>query len=161
MCWTHNLMGFRSLPYNSIWMYLIAEEAIRGDRHDLANAFQWNTIMLNLPSTKGYKSYLAWISKCKADGSLASNFVCFVDDLRITGQRRLRMIEAGHAISTRESWLGIQDALQKLRCQDGRRGPGACLWITKNVSLKIKFYGVLDRSTLTHFIWTCIFNFFT
>jgi hypothetical protein len=34
------------------------------------------------------------------------------------------------------------------------------LWVTKYVSLKIKFYGVLDRSTLTHFIWTHIFNFF-
>ncbi len=34
------------------------------------------------------------------------------------------------------------------------------LWITKNVWLKIKFYGVLDRSTLTHFIWTHIFHFF-
>ena len=51
------------------------------------------------------------------DGSLASDFVCFVDNLRITGQGRLRVIEAGHAISTKESWLGIQDALQKLRCR--------------------------------------------
>jgi hypothetical protein len=32
------------------------------------------------------------------------------------------------------------------------------LWRTKNVSLKIKIFGVLDRSTLTHYIWTHIIN---
>ncbi len=44
MCWTRNLMGFRSSPYNSIKMYLIAEEIICGDRRDPTNAFQWDTI---------------------------------------------------------------------------------------------------------------------
>jgi hypothetical protein len=31
MCWRRNLMGFRSSPYNSIRMYLVAEEIIQGD----------------------------------------------------------------------------------------------------------------------------------
>ena len=54
MCWTHNLMGFGPSPYKSIQMYLIAEEVIRGNHHDPENAFQWNTVRLNLPGTKGY-----------------------------------------------------------------------------------------------------------
>jgi hypothetical protein len=86
MCWTRNLMGFKSSPYNSVRMYLVSEEIIRGDRHDTTNAFQWTTLLLNLPGTKGYRPALAWISKRRKDGSLASDFVCFVDDLRITGQ---------------------------------------------------------------------------
>jgi hypothetical protein len=81
MCWTRNLMGFKSSPYNSVRMYLVSEEIIRGDRHDTTNAFQWTTLLLNLTGTKGYKPALAWISKQRNDGSLASNFVCFVDDL--------------------------------------------------------------------------------
>ncbi len=39
------------------------------------------------------------------------------------GQERVK--EAGHAISTRESWVGIQDALRKLRCLGGTKTPGA------------------------------------
>jgi len=66
-------------------MYLVSEEIIRGDRQDTTNAFQWKTILLNLPETKGYRPALAWISKQRNDGSLASDFVCFVDDLQISG----------------------------------------------------------------------------
>ncbi len=96
-------------------MYLIAEEIIRGDHRDPTNAFQWDTIRLNLPGSPNYHPLQAWLSKRRANGSLASDFVCFVDDLRVTGQGRKHVIEAGHAISTREAWLGIQDALRKLR----------------------------------------------
>jgi hypothetical protein len=76
---------------------------------------QWDTIRLNLPGSPNYHPSQAWLSKQRADSSLASDFVCFVDNLRVTGQGRERVIEAGHAISTREAWLGIQDALRKLR----------------------------------------------
>jgi len=110
------------------------EEIIRGDRHDTTNAFQWSTIILNLPGTQGYRPALAWISKQRNDGSLASDFVCFVDDLRITGQGCQRVREAGHAISLCQSYLGIQDALQKLRSPGGTRRPGA--WAGVNVCVE-------------------------
>jgi hypothetical protein len=118
-------MGFRPFPYNSICMFLIAEEIIRGDHHDLSNAFQWESILLYLPGTKEYKPLVAWISKQRSDGSLASDFVMFVDDLRIVGQGQNRVTEAGHTKSTKEAYLGIQDALQKLRAAGGTRRPGA------------------------------------
>jgi hypothetical protein len=125
MCWTRNLIGFRPSPYNSIRIYLIAEEVIQGDHNDPNNAFQWSHLLLNLPGTENYKHSLAWVSKRRKDGSLASDFVCFVDNLWITGQGRKRVMEAGHTISTRESWVGIQDALHRLRCLGGTRTPGA------------------------------------
>ena len=59
VCWKRNLMGFRLSPYNSIRTYLVAEEIIRGDRHDGTDAFRWSRIMLNLPGTEGYKPSLA------------------------------------------------------------------------------------------------------
>ncbi len=65
MCWLRNLMGFKPSPYNSIRMYLILEEVIRGDRHDPKNAFQWNSILLNLHGTRGYKQSEACLSRPK------------------------------------------------------------------------------------------------
>ena len=123
--WTKNLMGFSPSPYNSVKMYLISEEIIRGDRHDSSNAFQWNRCLLNLPGTKEYKPSIAWISKRRSDNSLASDFVCFIDDQRLAGSTPARIIEAGHALSSRESYLGIQDALRKLRAPEGTKYPGA------------------------------------
>ncbi len=83
---TRNLMGFRPSPYNSIRKYLIAEEIIQGDCDDPDNAFQWSNLLFNLPVTEHYKPSLAWVSKRRKDRSLASDFVCFIDNLRITGQ---------------------------------------------------------------------------
>lgn len=45
--WAKNLMGFRSSPYNSVKMFLIIEEVVRGDPKDLTNAFQWDYVRLN------------------------------------------------------------------------------------------------------------------
>jgi hypothetical protein len=39
VCWRCNLMGFRPSPYNSVYMFLIAEEVIRGDQHNLSSVF--------------------------------------------------------------------------------------------------------------------------
>ena len=130
LCWDRNLMGFKSSPYNSVRMYLISEEIIRGDRHDRDNAFQWHDITLNLPGSVEYKPDATWISKRRQDGTLASDFVCFMDDQRITGAGDDRIIEAGHTLSSRESYLGIQDALRKLR--EGGQGAwaGAVVHVT-------------------------------
>ncbi len=124
VCWRRSLMGFRPSPYNSIRMFLIAEEVIRGDRHNLSNTFQWSYVHLNLPGMKEYNPSLACLSKWQVDGLLASNFVCLVDDPRVVGHGQARVIEAGHAISTREAWLGIQDALRKISAAGGTQRPG-------------------------------------
>jgi hypothetical protein len=51
------------------------------------------------------------------------------------------VIEAGHAISTREAWLGIQDALRKLRCWGGTTRPeawaGASVCIEEDVGVVV------------------------
>ena len=131
MSWRRNLMGFRSSPYNSVRMYLIIEEMIRGDRRDGSNPFQWESLMLNLPGTEAYNPSLPWVIQLRADNSMASGMTCFVDDQRVTGDGGKRVVEAGHAISTRESYVGLQDALRKLRHPEGSKRPGA--WAGVNV----------------------------
>ena len=45
-----------------------------------------------------------------------------------------RVKEAGHVISTREAYLGLQDALQKVRHNDGTTTPGS--WAGVNVCME-------------------------
>jgi hypothetical protein len=104
-------MGFRSSPYNFVKMYLIMEEILKGNRHDPGNAFQYDHVRLNLPGTAEYDPSIAWLSKRRSDGLLAINFVCFIKDQRIKGAGSARVIKAGHTLSLRESYLGLQDAL--------------------------------------------------
>ena len=90
--------------------------------------------MLNLPGTVEYKPSLPWVMQLRADNSEASNLTSFVDDQRVTGEGSTRVREAGHAISTRESYMGLQDALRKLRHPDGSKRPGA--WAGVNVLIE-------------------------
>ena len=129
--WNRNLMGFKSSPYNSIKMYLVTEEIIRGNREDKSNAFQWHTVLLNLPGSENYRPDVAWISKRREDGSLASDFVCFVDDQRLAAANKKRLAAAGHQLSSRESYMGIQDALRKLREGGSGAWAGAVVHITE------------------------------
>jgi len=67
--WDRNLIGFEASPYNSIKMALVAEEVCKGNRLETGvgadgkdlNPFQWKTISLNLPGTKGYNPRVSWI----------------------------------------------------------------------------------------------------
>ena len=131
--WTKNLMGFKSSPYNSVKMYLIAEEVIRGDRTDERNPFRWDHVDLNLPGSKNYTPSKAWISKRRKDGSLASDIVVFVDDKRLAASGQVEVKEAGHRCSTREAYLGIQDALRKWRSAGGTKKPGAWAGVVVHV----------------------------
>ncbi len=89
--------------------------------------------MVNLPGSPEYQPSMAWISKRRADNLLASNFVCFVDDQRITGSSKERVREAGHAISTREGYLGLQDVL-KIQVPNGSLRLGA--WAGANICIE-------------------------
>ncbi len=98
--WTKNLMGFQLSPYNSVKMFLIIEEVMKGDRRDPLNAFHWDRLLLNLPGTPTYNPSIGWITKRREDGTLASDMVAFVDDERVVGGNVERVREAGHALST-------------------------------------------------------------
>ncbi len=129
--WDRNLMGFAASPYNSIKMALVAEEICRGDRHEQGelNPFQWYRIHLNLPGLKDYDPTKSWISKIRADGRVAWDLFTFVDDERVTGPDEDLTWQASHALASKQSYLGIQDAGQKntTKQQDARGvGRGNC-----------------------------------
>jgi hypothetical protein len=130
--WDRNLMGFAPSPYNSIKVALIVEEIAKGDRHQWArassnggelNTFQWETVKLNLPGTREYDPCVSWISKRRKDGRIACDVFTFVDDERVTGPDEELTWQASHALSSKQCYLGLQDACRKARpCS---RTPGA------------------------------------
>ena len=51
---------------------------------DKAHPFHWSHVQLNLPGSLDYDPSLPWVAKRREDGSLASEFYIYVDDVRIT-----------------------------------------------------------------------------
>jgi hypothetical protein len=129
--WVRNAMGFKSSPYNSIKMALVAEEVIVGDRTDPSNPFQWEQVELNLPGTPTYDPPKAWICKVGRDGLTTSVLFTFVDDERIVGATRELAWEASSCLAKIQSYLGIQDAAGKVGCclQQPRAWSGAVVHV--------------------------------
>jgi hypothetical protein len=129
--WDRNLMGFAASPYNSIKMALVAEEICKGNRHEEGvgidgkefNPFQWRRVRLNLPGSKEYDPCNSWISKLRSDGRVACDLFTFVDDERVTGPDEELTWQASHALASKQSYLGIQDAGRKAR--PSSQTPGA------------------------------------
>lgn len=112
--WVRNAMGFKSSPYNSIKMTLVAEEVVLGDRRDPTNPFQWNRVQLNIPGTLKYDPSKSWIIKIRQDGKIASVLFTFVDDERIVGATRELAWQASSRLAKIQAYLGIQDAARKV-----------------------------------------------
>jgi hypothetical protein len=63
-----------------------------------------------------------------------------VDNQHVTGHGSQHVKETGHAISSRESYLGLQDILWKVRATEGSRTLGA--WAEANICME-KDVGVI------------------
>lgn len=113
--WSRCGMGFRFSPYQAVQGILFAEAVIRGDQNESTNVLQWDHIDLNLPGSPTYNPSKSWVSKVRIDGSLASDFLIYVDDVRTMG----RSVEVCRLVSRRVAsilnMLGLQDAAQKRR----------------------------------------------
>lgn len=123
--WVRMLMGFKPSPYISVKMTLIAEEVVRGDRHDLNNPFHWTTTRVNLPGSIDYDPSKSWISKIRADGRVAADLFSYVDDERITAPDEGLAWKAAHKLGSIQSYFGIQNALRKLRPPSQQTGAWA------------------------------------
>lgn len=129
--WVRNAMGFAPSPYNSIKIALIAEEVIRGDRHDPDNPFSWACVQLNLPGSIDYDPSISWIRKVREDLLAACELFTFVDDERVKGATRELTWQASHRLAAIQSYLGIQDAARKvgLCMQQPRAWAGAVVHV--------------------------------
>ena len=121
--WVRMLMGFKPSPYISVKRTLIVEEIVRGDQHYVDNLSHWTTTRLNLPGSVGYDPSKPWLSKIHADGRVAADLFSFVDDERITAPDAEIAWKAGHQLGYIQAYLGIQNALRKLR--ECSQTPGA------------------------------------
>jgi hypothetical protein len=73
---------------------------------------------------------------------VGKHFVCFVNDQRVAGEGVSRIVEASHALSSRESYLGLQEALRKIRYHEGTRCPGAwagaCVVVEEGIGVAVQ-----------------------
>eukprot|EP00985_Skeletonema_marinoi_P010946 scaffold5151_cov168-Skeletonema_marinoi.AAC.1 len=123
--WIRMLMGFKPSPYIAVKMTLIAEEVVRGDRHDEENPFHWTTTRTNLPGSADYDPGKSWIAKIRKDGRLAADLFTFVEDERVMGPDEDITWKAGHRLGYIQAYLGIQNAARKLRACTQTPGAGA------------------------------------
>ena len=132
--WTRCLMGTKPSPYQAIRFMMWAEHMVRGDRRDPNNPFRWSHIRVNLPGSKYYDPSLPWMSKLRPDGTLASEFYTYVDDVRVTGPSEEGIWMAIRKFSSIISYLGIQDAARKRRPPTTRPGAwaGSMIYVDEN-----------------------------
>jgi hypothetical protein len=120
--WCRNAMGLLSSPYLSVQAMLWGQEVILGDRMEVRNVFRWKRIRLNLPGSSDYNPSLVWVRKEREDGSLAADYVCYVDDERTTGPTDEECWKASQRVSSRSTYLGPRTWVYKTQLvrEEGR-----------------------------------------
>ena len=128
--WTRALMGAKSSPYQACQGIAVADEIARGKRTDPNNPFRWDRVVLNLPGDPLYNPSKPWVYKAREDGSVAADFVGFVDDFRPCGPSSADCWKACRRLGSLFSYLGLQDASRKRRdaLQKAGAWTGAIVW---------------------------------
>jgi len=121
--WGRCGMGFCFSPYQTVQGVLFADEHIRGDPQDPSNILGWDYIDLNLPGSDSYAPSQSWVTKRRASGRLAGDFLIYVDDVRTTGNEQSETRGISRRVASHLNWLGLQDAPRKRR--DASQTPGA------------------------------------
>ena len=114
--WNRLFMGMKPSPYNAVRSYYWAEEFAKGDLHDTANPFGFDSFSFNLPGMDGYDTLkpkiLKWNSKLQMN---AGDVITYVDDVRIVGSSKEHCRAVHRQFMSRCQYLGIQDAPRKYR----------------------------------------------
>jgi hypothetical protein len=133
--WVRCMMGLSSSPYVVVKSTHLADESALGDRHNLDNPFQWEYVRLNLPGMDHYNPHLPWVSRMRADHSLAAGVARYLDDQRPVGNSQEDCWKVAHTIAARYGYLGLQITSRKMHwglvwslCQLGSRGCRGFMW---------------------------------
>ena len=114
--WERTLMGFRSSPYVCTQTFAWGDAVIRGDRKDLDNPLRWDKVVMNLPGSEDYDPSMPWVYKWDSvNGRLASDFACYIDDIRGLGGTERVCRAATRRVASYVNYLGQQDAPRKRR----------------------------------------------
>ena len=114
--WERTLMGFRPSPFVCTQTFAWGETLIRGDRLAQDNPLRWDRVVMNLPGEKTYDPSMPWVYKWDdIDERLASDFICYIDDIRGIGGTERVCRKTTRRVASYVNYLGQQDAPRKRR----------------------------------------------
>ena len=100
--------------------YYLAEEFVRGDEKDSNNPFFWDKIIINAIGNKDFNPSLQWVFKYNSILKIIAGDVRFyVDNLRAVGWSMEHAWLITRVLFPKLQFLGIQDAPQKRRIDEG------------------------------------------
>ena len=100
--------------------YYLAEEFIRGNHHETTNPLRWDEVILNLIGNKDYNPAFPNVYKWdKHVNRIAGELIAYIDDLRAIGFSLEHAWQIARRIGSYLQHLGIQDAAQKRRLDEG------------------------------------------
>jgi hypothetical protein len=110
--------GWTSSPYFTLRMLARVIKLAKGPRHDNMSPFHWEKVVLNLPSSEGYKPSLLRVMLIRPDGLTAAGCLTFFDNGRVYGPNKSIVQQSLHHICAKVQWYGNQEAVIKRRpCQ--------------------------------------------
>jgi hypothetical protein len=138
-------------PYFTLRMLARALELSMGNWKDETNAFQWDHVQLNLPSTSEYDPSIPRVRLIRKDGDVASGCVTFFDDGRVYSIGKERTRSSLRCICSRLQHYDNQDATRKRR--PGGKIPGAwagiCVYTDQDLPRKFLSQVKWDRLLMT------------
>jgi hypothetical protein len=105
--------GWTSSPYCTLRMLARVIELAKGPQHDTTTPFHWEKVVLNLPSSEGYKPSLPRVMLIRPDGLTAAGCLTFCDDGRVYGPNKPIAQQALRHICAKVQWHGNQKAARK------------------------------------------------
>jgi hypothetical protein len=99
-----------SSPYFTLRMLARVIELAKNPRHDTTSPFNWEKVVLNLPSSEGYKPSLPRVMLIRPDGLTADGCLTFFDDGRVYGPNKHIVQQAFHHICAKVQWYVNQEA---------------------------------------------------
>ena len=98
----------------------IAEEFIRGNKQDPLNPFYFEKVIINAIRAPNFNPSLLWVFKYNSmTKQVAADVKAYVDNLRALECTMEQSWAISHQIALRQQYLGIQDAPQKRRIEEG------------------------------------------
>ncbi|KAL7568332.1 hypothetical protein ACA910_018465 [Epithemia clementina (nom. ined.)] len=113
--WTRCAMGLTTSLFQATQAAQRMKRLALGNRFMETNVFRWKTVHLNLPGDRGYVPSEPWVSKRRADGTLAADVHVYVDDLRETAATSEEAWLAASRMAKTAAFYGLQDAARKRR----------------------------------------------
>ena len=106
-------MGLRDSPYRSIQLLIRLKIKAYGNRWDRSDPFYWETVIYNLPGTKGYTPGLPCVMKVRFNSHLACEVYMYMHNYRVRGHSRGMCWVATRRFALLCSKGGLQDVARK------------------------------------------------